>query len=54
MNLFLAIFSILILTTFLGILLWHVQSLDLILVCLVTVVMCSYDFYISVKSKEKH
>lgn len=53
-NAAMAIFAFLVLTVFLCILFFSVPHLDLILVCLLAIAMCGYDFYLSVKAGEKH
>jgi hypothetical protein len=53
-NSVMAIFAFLLLTVFLCILFFSVPHLDLILVCLLAIAMCGYDFYLSVKTDEKH
>ncbi len=54
MNLPMAIFAFALLTIFLTILFVNVPSPDLIVVCLMAIVMCGYDFWKSVKSNEQH
>ena len=54
MRFLLAILSILALGIFLGILVYKVPRLDLGLISLIAFLMCVYDFYLSIKTKEAH
>ncbi len=54
MNLVFSIVAFALLTVFLGILFVSVPSPDLVIVCLVAIAMCGYDFYKSIQSKEQH
>lgn len=54
MNLPMAIFAFTLFTVFLAILFVNVPSIDLIVVCLMAISMCGYDFWKSVKSNEQH
>ena len=54
MRFLLALLSILALGIFLGILVYKVPRLDLGLISLIAFLMCVYDFYLSIKTKEAH
>lgn len=54
MNTVIAILSFLTLGGFLGILIFKVPMPDLVIVTLIAVAMCAFDFVRSVKSNEQH
>lgn len=54
MNALIATLAFLVLGGFLGILLYKVPMPDLIIVTLLAMAMCAYDFIRSVKSNEQH
>lgn len=53
-NVVLALLAFTLLAIFLCILFFSVPHIDLILVCLLALSMCGYDFFRSVKANEKH
>jgi len=54
MNAFIAILAFLFLGAFLGILITKVPMPDLVIVTLIAISMCAFDFVRSVKSQERH
>jgi|OM-RGC.v1.037401834 hypothetical protein len=54
MNKYMAIGAFALLVIFLAILFLSVPEPDLIVVCLLTIAMCGYDFVKSVRSNEQH
>lgn len=53
MNFFLALIALIALGTFLGVMVLHVTSLDLILVIALTFVFAAFDFFRSMRRKSK-